>query len=129
MSTPLASHFKLSAQLSPSTDAEREYMLQVPYSNAVGSLMYVMVCTRLDISHAVGIVNMYMHKPDKRHWQAVKWILRYIQKTMDVSLLFERDDTLGPNVIGYVDSDYAGDLDKRRSTTEYVFTFAGGLIS
>ena len=129
VSTPLASHFKLSAQLSPSTDAEREYMLQVPYSNAVGSLMYAMVCTRPDISHAVGIVSRYMHNPGKGHWQAVKWILRYIQKTMDVRLLFERDDTLGQGVIGYVDSDYAGDLDKRRSTTGYVFTFAGGPIS
>ncbi|KAH9688510.1 hypothetical protein KPL70_015142 [Citrus sinensis] len=110
-------------------DAERKYMLQVPYSNAVGSLMYVMVCTRSDISHAVSIVSRYMHNPGKGHWQAVKWILRHIQKTMDVGLLFERDDTLGKGVIGYVDSDYAGDLDKRRSTTGYVFTFAGGPIS
>jgi len=129
VSTPLASHFKLSAQLSPSTDAEREYMLQVPYSNAVGSLMYAMVCTRPDISHAVGIVSRYMHNPGKGHWQAVKWILRYIQKTVDVGLLFERDDTLGQGVIGYVDSNYAGDLDKRRSTTGYVFAFVGGPIS
>ena len=104
-------------------------MLQVPYSNAVGSLMYAMVCTRPDISHAVGIVSRYMHNPGKGHWQAVKWILRYIQKTVDIGLLFERDDSLGQGVIGYVDSDYAGDLDKRRSTTGYVFTFAGGPIS
>ena len=68
VSTPLASHFKLSAQLSPSTDAEREYMLQVPYSNAVGSLMYAMVCTRPDISHVVGIVSRYMHNPSQGHW-------------------------------------------------------------
>ncbi|KAH9659029.1 hypothetical protein KPL70_023708 [Citrus sinensis] len=129
VSTPLASHFKLSAQLFPSTDAEREYILQVPYSNAVGSLMYAIVCTRPDISHAVGIVSRFMHNPSKGHWQAVKWILRYIQKTVDIGLLFERDDTLGQGVIGYVDSDYAGDLDKRRSTTGYVFTFAGGPIS
>ncbi|KAH9680676.1 hypothetical protein KPL71_026642 [Citrus sinensis] len=52
-----------------------------------------------------------------------------IQKTVDVGLLFKRDDTLGQGVIGYVDSDYAGDLDKRRSTIGYVFTFAGGPIS
>ena len=98
VSTPLASHFKLSAQLSLSIDAEREYMLQVPYSNAVGSLMYAMVCTRPDISHVVGIVSRYMHNPGKGHWQAVKWL--YIQKTVNVGLLFERDDTLGQGVIG-----------------------------
>ncbi|KAH9688522.1 hypothetical protein KPL70_015149 [Citrus sinensis] len=95
----------------------------------VGSLMYAMVCTSPDISHAVSIVSRYMHNPGKGHWQAMKWILRYIQKTMDVGLLFERDDTLGQSVIRYVDSDYAGDFDKRRSTTGYVFTFAGGPFS
>ncbi|KAG8492742.1 hypothetical protein CXB51_010463 [Gossypium anomalum] len=129
VSTPLASHFKLSAQLSPSTSTEQEYMLQVPYSNAVGSLMYAMVCTRPYISQIVSIVSRYMHNPRKGHWQAVKWILRYIKKTVDVGLLFKQHNTLGKCVIGYVDSDYASDLDKRRSTTGYVFTLAGGPIS
>ena len=64
-------------------------MLQVPYSNAVGSLMYTMVCTRPDISHAVGIMSNNMHNLGKGNWQAVKWILRYIQKSVDVGLLFE----------------------------------------
>ena len=75
ISTLLAFHFKLSAQLSPSTYAKQEYMLQVPYSNAVGSLMYAMVCTRPHISHAVGIVSRFMHNLGKGHWQAIKWIL------------------------------------------------------
>ncbi|KAK8278123.1 hypothetical protein V6Z12_D09G019700 [Gossypium hirsutum] len=88
-----------------------------------------MVCTSPDISQAVSIVSRYMHNPGKGHWQAVKWILRYILKTVDVGLLFKQDTTLGKGVIGYVDSDYAGDLDKRRSTTGYVFTLAGGPIS
>ncbi|KAG8490001.1 hypothetical protein CXB51_016020 [Gossypium anomalum] len=120
---------KLSTQLSPSTNTEQEYMLRVPYSNAMGSLMHAMVCTRLDISQAVSIMSRYMHNPGKGHWQAMKWILRYIQKTVDVGLLFKQDNTLGKGVIGYVDSGYAGDLDKRRSTTGYVFTLAGGPIS
>ena len=129
VNTPLSSYFKLSAALSPSTDAEQEYMLQVPYSNALSSLMYAMVCTKPDISHAIGIMSWFMHNPSKGHWQAVKWILWYIQKTMDVGLLFERDDTLGQRVIGYVDFHYTGNLDKRRSTTGYVFTFTRGPIS
>ena len=120
VSTPLAPHFKFSASQCPMTEEEREYMSKVPYSNAVGSLIYAMVCTRLDISHAVGTVSSYMHN----HWQAVTWILRYIQKTLDVGLIFEKDDMVGQHVVGYCDSDYAGDLDKRRSTTGYVFTLA-----
>ena len=129
VSTPLAPHFKLSASLSPSTDEEREYMSRVPYSNAVGSLMYAMVCTRPDISQAVGVVSRYMHDPGKGHWQAVKWILRYLLKTVDFGLVFQKEDSLGQFAIGYVDSDYAGDLDKRRSTTGYVFTLARAPVS
>ena len=53
----------------------------------------------------------------------------YIQKTIDVGLLFERDDTLGQGVIGYVNSNYVDGLDKRRSTTAYVFTFVKGPIN
>ncbi|XP_058202223.1 secreted RxLR effector protein 161-like [Rhododendron vialii] len=116
--------------MSPRTDAERKQMAQVPYANAVGSLMYAMVCTRPDISHAVSMVSRYMHDPGKGHWQAVKWILRYIQGTVNVGLKFGRDQKFGDQLaVGYVDSDYAGDLDKRRSTTGYVFTMAGGPVS
>ena len=68
ISTPLAPHFKLSASISPKNDAEREYMTKVPYASAVGSLMYAMVCSRPDISQAVGVVIRYMHDPGKEHW-------------------------------------------------------------
>ena len=129
VSTPLAPHFKLSALMSPSTECEREQMNHIPYANAVGALMYAMVCTRPDISHAVSMVSRYMHNPGKGHWQAVKWILRYIQGTVDIGLKFEKDRNVGKHLVGYVDSDYAGDLDKRRSTTGYVFTIAGGPVS
>jgi hypothetical protein len=49
VSTPLAIHFKLTKEMCPKTHKEIEYMSKVPYSSSVGSLMYVMVCTRLDI--------------------------------------------------------------------------------
>jgi hypothetical protein len=127
--TLLAPHLKLSCRLSPTTDEEREYMANVPYANAVGSLMYAMVCTRPDISQAVGVVSRYMHDPGKGHWQAVKWILRYLRSTVDVGLVFEQDESLGRCIVGYCDSDYAGDLDKRRSTTGYLFTLAKAPVS
>ncbi|XP_070056622.1 secreted RxLR effector protein 161-like [Nicotiana tomentosiformis] len=97
-------------------------MSRVPYANVVSSLMYAMVCTRPDISHAIGVVSRYMHNPGKEHWQAVKWILRYIRNIVDVGLIFEQEDS--QYLVGYCDSYYAGDLDKRRSTTSYVFTFS-----
>jgi hypothetical protein len=63
---PLASHFKISSRLCPSTKEEKEYMSQIPYANAVGSLMYVMVSTRPKISHVVGVVSGFMANSGKQ---------------------------------------------------------------
>ena len=104
-------------------------MAHSSYTSLVGSLMYAMVCTRPDISQAVSMVSHYMHDLGKSHWQVAKWILRYILGTVDLGLKFERDDSVERHLVGYVDSDYAGDLDKRRSTTGYAFTFAKALVS
>ncbi|KAH9660217.1 hypothetical protein KPL70_024138 [Citrus sinensis] len=117
----------MSSSSCPKSQEERDYMARVPYASAVGSLMYVMVCTRQNISQAVSMVSRYMHDPSKSHWLAVKWILRYLYGTVDVELLFKKD--CGQQCVGYCDSDFAGDLDKRRSTTGYVFTLGGGPVS
>jgi ATP-binding cassette subfamily B (MDR/TAP) protein 1 len=126
VSTPLATHFKLSAQQSPSTEKEKEAIKNIPYASAVGSLMYTMVCTRPDIAHAVGIVSRFLANPGKEHWEAVKWILRYLRGTSKYSLCFGGGK---PILDGYTDSDMAGDMDKRKSTSGYLFTFAGGAVS
>jgi hypothetical protein len=67
ISTPLDSHFKLTKEMCSKTQEEIEYMSRVPYSSTVGNLMYVMICTRLDIAHAVGVVRRYMNNPGKEH--------------------------------------------------------------
>ena len=56
-------HFKLSAEQCPSTDENFEYMSRFPYSSAVGSLMYAMVCSRPDLSYAMSLVSRYMANP------------------------------------------------------------------
>lgn len=66
VSTPLANHFKLSSSLSPTSKEEKKDMASVPYSSAVGSLMYAMVYTRLDIAHTVGVVSRYLANPGNR---------------------------------------------------------------
>ena len=68
---PLANHFKLSKSSCPSSQKEIEKMSSIPYSSAVGSLMYAMVCTRPDIAHAVGVVSRFLSNPGKEHWEAV----------------------------------------------------------
>ncbi|KAM2659837.1 hypothetical protein EV2_022338 [Malus domestica] len=129
VSTPLTPHFKLSSPQCPKTDKEKLQMKNIPYANLVGSLMYAMVCSRPDIAHAVDMVSRYMHNPGQEHWQEAKWILRYLHGTRDFGLCFERDDSgISHFAVGYVDSDYAGDLDGRKSTTGYVFTMAKGPV-
>ena len=101
-------------------------MSKVPYSSTVGSLMYAMVCTRLDIAHAVGVVSRYMNDPGKEHWMAVKWILKFLRGTTSHALCFGGSSTI---LHGYVDSNMEGDKDSKRSTTWYAFTMGGTTIS
>ena len=65
VNTPLATHFKLSKQQSPTTEEERDHMAKVSYAFVISSLMYLIVCTRLDIAHTVGVVSKYMSNPGK----------------------------------------------------------------
>ena len=62
-------------------------MSKLPYASAIGS-MYAMVCTMPNIAHAVGVVSRFMSRPRKQHWEAVKWILRYLKGLLDRCLCF-----------------------------------------
>jgi len=77
----------------PTTIKEREYMTRVLYVSIVGSLMYAMVYIKLDLSQAISMISRYIHDPGKGHWEAVKWVLRYIKSTIDVGLVFKKDST------------------------------------
>jgi len=67
VSTPLTTHFKLSAKQSSSNEIEKTDMQRVSYASVVGSLMYVMVCTRPDIAHVVGTVSKFLSNPGREH--------------------------------------------------------------
>ena len=54
--------------------------------------MYTIVCTRLDIAYAVGVVSRIMSNLGKQHWEAVRWILRYLQSTTEKCLCFRRSE-------------------------------------
>jgi hypothetical protein len=72
----------------PKTQEEIKYMSRVPYSSTIGSLLYAMVFTRPDITHAVGVVRRYMNNPSKEHSEALKWILMYLIGTSTHALFF-----------------------------------------
>ncbi|MCO5570232.1 hypothetical protein L7F22_023950 [Adiantum nelumboides] len=125
-SVPLPSYVKLSKQDCPESEEEKYEMEKISYASAVGSLMYAMIATRPDIAFAVGVVSRYMSNPGKKHWEAVRGILRYLKATKNMRICYGSQEL---SVMGYTDSDYADDLDNRRSTLGYVFTMVGGAVS
>jgi hypothetical protein len=52
-----------------------------PYASVIGSLLYVMDCTQLDISHAVGVLSRYMSTLEKEHWKTIMRVFRYLRGT------------------------------------------------
>ena len=95
VTTPLAGHFKLSFK-QYSQSPEEEEMSRVPYASVMGSLMYVMVCIRPDLAYAVSTVSQFMSNPRKQHWEAVKWVLRYLRGTARLGLVFQGLETRKP---------------------------------
>ena len=78
-------------------------MRQVPYASTIGSLMYVMLCTRPDICYSVGMISRYQSNPGLKHWQAVKHILKYLRRTRDYMLVHHCEDLIP---IGYTYSNF-----------------------
>lgn len=90
-------------------------MKLVPYANAVGSIMYIMICTRPDMAYSMSLESRYIANLGMRHWEALKQILKYLKETSDDGLWFKRRDiTSGGALVGFVDADYAN-VDNRRS--------------
>jgi hypothetical protein len=96
------------------------------YKQIVGCLMYLLA-TRPDLAFSVCLIARYMERPTEMHLAAAKRILRYLKGTMNLGILYKRD--LNRSLQGWTDSDYAGDLDDRKSTSGYVFKFGSSAIS
>jgi hypothetical protein len=109
----------------PRNQYEIDQMKAVPYASAVGSLQYCQVCTRPDLAFVTGLLGRFQSDPGLEHWKLVKKVLRYLQGTKGLMLTYRKSEYL--KLIGYSDSDYAGE--DRKSTSGYIFTLAGGAIS
>ena len=86
---PLRHSISLSKTMCPTTSKEVQRMSRISYASTIGSLMYVMLCTRFDIAFAMSVTNKYQLNPDKEHWIAVKNILKYLRRTKDLFLSLE----------------------------------------
>ncbi|XP_075084914.1 secreted RxLR effector protein 161-like [Nicotiana tabacum] len=126
MDTPIARGETLSLEMCPKTENEKEDISRVPYSSAVGSLMYAMMCTRPDICYDIGLVSRYQSNSGREHWKAVKKIFRYLKGTTIDYLLCYRGNNL--YLRGYTYVDWAGDRNDRKSGSGYAFLLNGDAI-
>jgi hypothetical protein len=126
VATPLDANSKLVKLSEEEYAAEAKSMAEVPYKQAVGSLMYAMIATRPDLAYPISVVSQHMARPGSMHWMAVKRIMRYLKGTSDVKLCLGGQDIV---LSGHCDADYAGDTSDRRSTTGYMFKVGSGAVS
>ncbi|RYR09971.1 hypothetical protein Ahy_B05g078415 isoform B [Arachis hypogaea] len=96
------------------------------YKSLIGSLRYL-TATRPDIVFGVGLLSRFIEEPCTNHLQAAKRILRYIKGTLNDGIYYENTNEV--NLVGYTDSDWAGDIETRKSTSGFVFHLGSGAIS
>ena len=101
------------------------------FMSIVGSLMYASVVCRPDITYAVQVLSRHFQSCGPEHLNAAKRVLKYLKGTINKGIIYKSGATgrATTRLIGYSDSDWGSDIDTRRSTTGYVFTFNGGAIS
>ena len=116
---------QLSTAQSPLTTEEYAVMKHVPYHEAVGSLMYATLGTRPDICYAVQTISKFNTKPGLAHWEAVKWIFRYLIGTKDLWLSY---GSLMKELQGYADADGSMNED-HKAISGYAFMINGGSVS
>lgn len=126
VTTPLDGNVKLSKEMKPKTTEEVEEMKKVLYRSLIGSLMYLAVSTRPDIAYAVSTLSQFNQNPGSGHWISAKRVLRYLKGTSDQGLTYERT---GEQHVGFVDADWGGAVDIRRTCTGYTFKLSSSAIS
>ena len=125
--TPLPVGILLDNDMSPKTDGEREEMKDKPYRPILGTVMWGQLATRPDLSFTVSLLARFQSNPGKEHWNALMHVVGYIKNTLNLGITYSRDYDLSP--YAFVDSDYGGCKDTRRSTSGYIFMMAGGAVS
>ncbi|KAM1736212.1 hypothetical protein ACFX12_014589 [Malus domestica] len=96
------------------------------YQRLVRRLIYLTI-TRSDIAFAVSLVSQFMHSPTMDHLQVVKRILRYLKGSVGRGILMQNN--AHTHILGYTDTDWAGNSLDRKSTTGFCIFVGGNLVS
>ena len=125
---PRKTPMRTSPKLTNNDGRPQPLEFQRRYQSKVGALNYAMVVTRPDIAEAVGVVSRFSANPTETHMKAVDDIYAYLKDTSNLGLHF-RKNCADQELHAYVDADWAGCPNTRRSTTGYVIKLAGSPIS
>lgn len=133
VTTPLDTHVKLAKA---PTDADTSNVSSKQYQALVGSLMYAALATRPDISYVVQMLSQYNSRPNNKHWQAAKHVLRYLKGTQSFAITYggSRDDLNVKGFFrnfrleGYSDADWGANPDDRRSISGFAFLVGNGIV-
>ena len=120
--------WRLSADMCPTTDTERNAASSLPYCAIVGKCMYLATCTRPDIAYTVRELARFMSNYGQRHFEAAKHLLRYLQGTRYRGIIYGDVADLTPIFISFTDSDW-GMADNRKSVSGYIIECGGGPIA
>jgi len=126
VTTPIESNTKISKQLGPKNNEERIEIQKKPYKELIGGLVYLANATRPDIAYAAATLSRFSSDPGKAHWILAKRVLRYLKGTSIYAIEYKKDNK---KLMAYADSDWAGDIDDRKSCTGNLVMLAGGPIS
>lgn len=119
---------RLTNEMSPTNAEEFRKMENVPYQEAVGSILYLQQCTRPDISFGIAVVSQFNQQPGTAHWAAVKRILRYLKGTLNSKLIFARNSKYD-ELCCYSDSDWGSSFCDYKSCSGYVTLWQSGAVS
>jgi heterodisulfide reductase subunit B len=97
------------------------------YRSVIGSLRYLMN-SRPDIAMDVGVASRFMENPTATHWALAKQILRYVRGTLSFGCRYIKGEG-EPVLLGYSDSDHAGDLEDRKSMSGITFFLGNNLVT
>ena len=97
------------------------------FQSAVGSLMYAMIETRPDIAFVVSTLSQFASNPNEQHWKALKHLFRYLKGSLPLGISYGKPGK--QDIMGYTDSDWAGDKGTRKSTSGYLFKLGNGAVS
>ena len=126
VSMPMESSAHYSIQQSPSTLNQTAQMLKVPYSEAIGSVLWPVVISHPDVAYAVGILSQFIQNPGPVHWEALKRVISYLGSTKNYWLTFGGNKK--GTIQGFCDADWASQQ-HRHLISGFSLHFGQGAVS